>query len=183
MDISKIRTGKNPPEEVNVIIEISANAGPIKYEFDKEAGMVIVDRFMPTSMSYPCNYGFIPHTLSGDGDPADVLVYTNFPLHPGTAISVKPIGVLITEDEKGADEKILAVPANKIDPFFEKVNSYTQLPEIVIDKISHFFENYKKLEKGKWVKVVGWKDENTAKQVITEAIKRGQQSAHNDQPK
>src|SRR4051812_12728380 len=113
MDISKIQTGKNPPEEINVIIEIPANAGPIKYEFDKEAGMIVVDRFMPTSMSYPCNYGFIPHTLSGDGDPADVLVYTNFPLHPGTVISVKPIGVLITEDEKGSDEKILAVPANK----------------------------------------------------------------------
>ena len=174
MDISKIPAGKNPPEEVNVIIEIPANSGSIKYEFDKKSGAIVVDRFMPTSMSYPCNYGFIPHTLSGDGDPADVLVYTNHPLHPGTVISVKPIGVLVTEDEKGSDEKILTVPANKIDPFFEKINSYTQLPEIVIQKITHFFENYKKLEKGKWVKVIGWKDENTAKQVILDAIKRNQ---------
>lgn len=172
MDISKIAIGKNQPDEVNVIIEIPAEAGPIKYEFDKESGAIIVDRVMQTTMSYPCNYGFIPHTLSGDGDPADVLVYTNYPLQPGSVIAVKPIGVLMTEDEKGADEKILAVPTSKIDPFFAAVNDYTDLPEIVIEKISHFFENYKKLEKNKWVKVAGWKDANFAKEIISASIAR-----------
>jgi inorganic pyrophosphatase len=167
MDMSKISIGKNSPEEVNVIIEIPANAGPIKYEFDKDAGALIVDRIMPTAFSYPGNYGFVPHTLSGD-----VLVYTNFPLQAGSVISVKPIGVLMTEDEKGTDEKILAVPGNKIDPFFAKVNSYKDLPEIVVDKITHFFENYKKLEKGKWVKVLEWRDEKAAKEIITAAIDR-----------
>lgn len=173
MPLKDIKIGKKPPKEVNVIIEIPSNAGPVKYEFDKDSQMIIVDRFMPSSMSYPCNYGFIPHTLSGDGDPVDVLVYTNYPLLPGVVISVKPIGVLITEDEKGKDEKVLAVPATKIDPFFEKVNSYRDLPEIMIAKISHFFENYKKLEKDKWVKVTGWEDAAVAEDIITKAIKLG----------
>jgi len=170
MSAKKLSTGKNAPNEVNVLIEIPMNAGPIKYEYDKDLEMIVVDRFMPTSMSYPCNYGFIPNTLSGDGDPADVLVYTNYPITPGALISVKPIGVLMTEDEKGSDEKILAVPANKIDPFFENVNSYKDLPSIVIQKIEHFFQNYKALEKGKWVKTSGWKDENGAKEIIKLAI-------------
>ena len=172
MNIDKVSVGKDVPNEVNVILKFLRQVVQLNTNFDKDAGMVVVDRFMPTSMSYPCNYGFIPHTLSGDGDPADVLVYTNYPLQPGCAISVKPIGVLITQDESGADEKILAVPTNKIDPFFAKVNSYKDLPEIVIEKITHFFENYKKLEKGKWVKVEGWQNADAAKSIITEAIKR-----------
>lgn len=172
MNLSKISAGKDLPNQCNVIIEISMNAGPIKYEFDKESGAIVVDRFMPTSMSYPCNYGFIPHTLSGDGDPVDVLVYSNHPIIPGAVIAVKPIGVLITEDEKGADEKVLAVPADKVDPFFANVHSYHDLPEIVISKIKHFFENYKALEPGKWVKVTDWKDAEAAKAIITEGAER-----------
>jgi len=170
MDLKHIKVGDKAPHEVNVVIEIPANAGPVKYEFDKDAGAIIVDRFMPTSMSYPCNYGFVPHTLSGDGDPVDVLVYTNYPLVAGSVIAAKPIGVLITEDEKGQDEKVLAVPGNKIDPFFKDVNSYKDLPEILIQKIEHFFTNYKSLEKEKWVKITGWKDVDVAHKVIKKSI-------------
>ena len=172
MDITKLSAGKDLPNSCNVIIEIPANAGPVKYEFCKDSGMLSVDRFMPTSMSYPCNYGFVPHTLSGDGDPVDVLVYTNFPILAGAVIEVKPIGVLITEDEKGSDEKVLAVPANKIDPFFANINDIADLPEILLEKIKHFFENYKSLEKGKWVKVTGWQNSEAAKKIILESVKR-----------
>lgn len=172
MDITKLSAGKDLPNSCNVIIEIPMNAGPVKYEFCKDSGMLSVDRFMPTSMSYPCNYGFIPHTLSGDGDPVDVLVHTNFPILAGAVVEVKPIGVLITEDEKGSDEKVLAVPANKIDPFFANVNDITDLPEILLEKIKHFFENYKSLEKGKWVKVTGWQNSEAAKKIILESVKR-----------
>ncbi|MFI4983986.1 MAG: inorganic diphosphatase [Rickettsiales bacterium] len=170
MGIDKVGPGKNAPDEVNVVIEIPMNAGPIKYEFDKDTGMITVDRFMPTSMSYPCNYGFIPGTLSGDGDPADVLVYSSHQIVPGAVIRVKPVGVLMTEDESGMDEKILAVPANKIDVFFTEVNSYKDLPPMLLKKIEHFFENYKKLEVGKWVKISGWKDASEAKEIIKVAI-------------
>lgn len=170
MDISKIAIGKNAPHDVNVIIEIPANSGPIKYEFDKDSGAIFVDRIMQTAFSYPCNYGFVPHTLSGDGDPVDVLVYTNVKLHPGSVISARPIGVLITEDESGSDEKVLAVPSAKVDPHFANVQNYTDLPESVIHRIKHFFENYKALESGKWVKVTGWEDANKAKAIINEAI-------------
>ena len=172
MRYSKIQIGKNPPEEVNVIIEIPMTSGPIKYEFDKDIEAMVVDRFMQTSMQYPCNYGFVPHTLSGDGDPVDVLVYTNYPLAVKSIISAKPIGVLLTEDEKGLDEKVLAVPTNKIDPYFKGINQYTDLPEILIKKIEHFFERYKDLESGKWVKVSGWKDSSHAKKIIQAAIDR-----------
>ncbi len=172
MDITKISAGKNLPDSCNVVIEIPMNAGPVKYEFCKDSGALLVDRFMPTSMSYPCNYGFIPHTLSGDGDPVDVLVYTNFPIIAGSLIEVKPIGVLITEDEKGSDEKVLAVPANKIDPFFVEVNDISSLPAIMLEKIKHFFENYKSLEKGKWVKVKGWENADAAKKIVIESVKR-----------
>jgi inorganic pyrophosphatase len=175
MDLSKISVGKKCPDEVNVVIEIPANSGPIKYEFDKDSGAIVVDRIMQTAFSYPCNYGFIPNTLSGDGDPADVLVYSNVVLSPGVVISVKPIGVLLTEDEKGKDEKILAVPGDKIDPFFANVNSYKDLPPMVIKKIEHFFENYKDLEPGKWVKSNGWGDAAEAKEIIMQAIQRVEQ--------
>lgn len=172
MDITKLSAGKDLPNSCNVIIEIPMNAGPVKYEFDKDAGMLTVDRFMPTSMSYPCNYGFVPHTLSGDGDPVDVLVHTNFPILAGAVVDVKPIGVLITEDEKGSDEKVLAVPANKIDPFFANVNDISDLPPVLLEKIKHFFENYKSLEKGKWVKVTGWENSDAAKKIIVESVER-----------
>lgn len=174
MDISKISIGKNAPHDVNVIIEIPANSGPIKYEFNKEAGVIEVDRIMQTAFSYPCNYGFVPHTLSGDGDPVDVLVYTNVTLHPGVVISARPIGVLMTEDENGADEKILAVPSAKIDPYFAEVDNFSDLPKMAIEKIEHFFTNYKALEKGKWVKVAGWQDAAKARDIISQAIQNAQ---------
>ncbi|MCL4149730.1 UNVERIFIED_CONTAM: hypothetical protein GTU68_027683 [Idotea baltica] len=170
MDIKLISPGSNAPEEVNVVIEIPMNSGPIKYEYDLENDTIAVDRFMPTSMSYPCNYGFVPNTLSGDGDPADVLVYSRYPIVPGALIKARPIGVLMTEDESGMDAKILAVPAKKTDPFFAHIEEYTDLPELVIGSIEHFFENYKKLEKGKWVKVSGWESAKKAKQQINESI-------------
>ncbi|WP_039458847.1 inorganic diphosphatase [Candidatus Jidaibacter acanthamoebae] len=172
MNLEKIKVGNHPPDDIHVVIEVPMNSDPVKYEYDKEVGAIFVDRFMPTSMFYPCNYGFIPNTLSGDGDPADVLVISSYPVVPGSVINAKPIGVLITEDEKGKDEKILAVPSPKVDLAYANINSYKDLPEIIIQKISHFFENYKSLEKGKWVKVTGWEDVDIAKKIINEAIKR-----------
>ncbi len=172
MNLEKIKVGNHPPEDIYVVIEVPMNSDPIKYEYDKEIGAIFVDRFMPTSMIYPCNYGFIPNTLSGDGDPADVLLISSYPVVPGSVINAKPIGVLITEDEKGKDEKILAIPAPKVDLTYANINSYKDLPEIFIQKISHFFENYKSLEKGKWVKVTGWEDAEFAKKIINEAITR-----------
>lgn len=168
--MSKLNAGAKAPQIINVIIEIPQNSDPIKYEYDKELGMLCVDRFMPTSMSYPCNYGFVPETLSGDGDPIDVLVYTNFPIQAGAMIAAKPIGVLLTEDENGTDEKIIAVPAPKVDAYFADVNELEDLPRILIDKISHFFERYKDLEKGKWVKVTGTADATKAHELINKAI-------------
>lgn len=174
MNIEKISVGKNPPHQVNVIIEVPMNADPVKYEADKDSGAIFVDRFIGTAMYYPCNYGFIPHTLSEDGDPADVLVVSDFPIISGAVIAVKPIGVLIMEDEKGMDEKILAVPAQKLNSQFENIESYQDLPANLINKIKHFFEHYKDLESGKWVKVKGFEDEKKAKIIIEEAIKRYQ---------
>ncbi len=168
MNIEKIGAGKNAPEEINVVIEVPMGSDPVKYEFDKEAGAIMVDRFVQTSMFYPCNYGFVPTTLSKDGDPVDVLVIANYPIIPGAVIKARPIGVLMMEDESGQDEKILAVPTTKLDPYFANINSYKDLPEVLINRIKHFFENYKALEKGKWVKVGGWKDEVTAKALIQE---------------
>jgi inorganic pyrophosphatase len=170
MDISKIAIGKSPPNEVNVIIEVPLRSDPIKYEFDKDSGAIIVDRFMPTSMCYPCNYGFIPHTLSGDGDPVDVLVVGEFPIISSAVISARPIGVLMMEDESGVDEKILAVPSSKMTSYYDNVHSYKDLPEVLLMKISHFFENYKKLEKTKWVKLLGWEDEQKAFELILQGI-------------
>ncbi|MBS0235869.1 MAG: inorganic diphosphatase [Proteobacteria bacterium] len=172
MSIEKLKVGNNPPEEVYVVVEVPVESEPVKYEFNKESGMVFVDRFMQSSMRYPCNYGFIPHTLSGDGDPVDVLVYTNYAIVPSAVVTVRPVGVLLTEDEKGKDEKILAVPTTKLDPFFTNVQSYRDLPEIFIRKIEHFFEHYKDLEVNKWVKISGWADADAAKNIITEAIAR-----------
>lgn len=158
--------------DFNVIIEIPMNGSPVKYEFDKDAGAIIVDRFMQVSMSYPCNYGFIPHTLSNDGDPADVLVIAQYPIVPGAIVAVRPVGVLMMEDESGMDEKILAVPISKLDVTFDSVQDINDVPDMLKQRINHFFEHYKKLEKNKWVKIVGWENVDKAKKIIAEAIAR-----------
>lgn len=170
MDISKISIGDNAPHDVNVIIEVPIGSDPIKYEMDKESGAIFVDRFLHTAMHYPCNYGFIPHTLSDDGDPADVLVIGRRPIHPGAVISVRPIGVLMMQDEAGGDEKILAVPSSKLHPFYDDVQSYKDIPQILLYQIEHFFSHYKDLEKGKWVKVLGWEGKEKAIELINKAI-------------
>jgi inorganic pyrophosphatase len=172
MRLEAISTGKNPPHEVNVVIEVPIGGEPIKYEMDKEAGTLVVDRFLYTSMRYPGNYGFIPHTLSGDGDPCDVLVANTRAIVPGAVIAVKPVGVLVMEDDGGQDEKIIAVPTAKLTRRYEHVESYTDLPDITVKQIEHFFEHYKDLEPGKWVKVVRWGDAEDAKRLIEEGIAR-----------
>ena len=172
MNISKISYGKNAPEIVNVIIEVPMNSDPVKYEMDKDSGALFVDRFIATPMYYPCNYGFVPNTLSDDDDPVDVLVVSELPLMPTSVIKAKPIGVLIMEDEKGMDEKILAVPAVKTNSEYENISDYTELNKSLLDKVSHFFERYKDLEKNKLVKVKGFEDATKAKELIIEAIDR-----------
>lgn len=159
-------------EEFNVIIEIPANSAPIKYEMDKNSGALFVDRFVGTAMSYPVNYGFIPHTLSEDGDPADVLVITPYPLAIGSVIKCRALGVLRMEDESGIDAKIIALPTKKICQLYEEIDNLNQLPPLLIQQIVHFFENYKKLEKGKWVKLSGIEDSIAAKREIDESIAR-----------
>ena len=176
MRLDAIAIGKNPPEEVNVVIEVAIGGEPIKYEMDKEAGTLFVDRFLYTPMRYPGNYGFIPHTLSEDGDPCDVLVANTRPLVPGSYIAVRPIGVMMMEDEGGGDEKIIAVPVPKLTKRYENVTNYTDLPQITLDQIQHFFEHYKDLEPGKWVKFAGWGDAAKAKQLIVEAIERAKKA-------
>ena len=172
MRIDAVSIGTNPPDDVNVIIEVSIGGEPIKYEMDKDAGTLFVDRFLYTPMRYPGNYGFIPHTLSEDGDPCDVLVANTRPLVPGSYIAVRPIGVMLMEDEGGGDEKIIAVPVPKLTKRYENVHNYTDLPKITLDQIQHFFEHYKDLEPGKWVKLKGWGDAATAKKLIVEAMER-----------
>lgn len=172
MRIDAIAIGHNPPEDVNVIIEVPIGGEPIKYEMDKAAGTLVVDRFLHTPMRYPGNYGFVPHTLSEDGDPIDVLVANTRPIVPGAVINVRPVGVLKMQDEAGGDEKILAVPVPKLTKRYADVMNYTDLPEITTQQIRHFFEHYKDLEPGKWVKVLGWGDAAEAKKMIAEAITR-----------
>ena len=172
MRIDAIPIGTDPPREVNVIIEVPVGGEPIKYEMDKEAGTLVVDRFLYTPMRYPGNYGFIPHTLSGDGDPCDVLIVNTRAIVPGAVMSVRPVGVLMMEDEAGGDEKIIAVPVPKLTKRYEHVMEYTDMPEITRQQIQHFFEHYKDLEPGKWVKVLGWGDAAEARKLITEAIER-----------
>jgi inorganic pyrophosphatase len=172
MRLDAISIGKNAPDDVNVIIEVPVGGQPIKYEMDKKAGVLVVDRFLYTPMTYPGNYGFVPHTLSDDGDPIDVLVCNTRPLIPGCVINVRPIGVMMMEDNSGMDEKILAVPSNHLTRRYEKVLSHTDLPEITLQQIVHFFEHYKDLEPGKWVKVGGVEGPEKAKQLILEAIAR-----------
>ncbi|MFK4824775.1 inorganic diphosphatase [Paenochrobactrum sp. BZR 588] len=172
MNIDAISIGSNPPEDVNVIIEVPVGGHPIKYEMDKDAGALIVDRFLYTPMTYPGNYGFVPHTLSDDGDPIDVLICNTRPLIPGCVINVRPIGVLVMEDNAGKDEKIIAVPSPHLTRRYEKIHDYSDLPEITLQQISHFFEHYKDLEPGKWVKIGEWGDEDYARKLIVEAIER-----------
>ncbi len=171
MSYEKLGPGKKAPEEVYVIIEIPMGSS-IKYEIDKETGLIFVDRILFTAMYYPFNYGFIPGTLEEDGDPVDILVLGYDKLHPGVVIKARPIGVLETEDEKGKDAKIVAVPIEKIDPRFENIKDISDLPANIRERIAHFFEHYKELEKGKWVKVIGWKNREEALKRIEEAIKR-----------
>jgi len=172
MRIEAIPVGANPPEEVNVIIEVPIGGEPIKYELDKESGALFVDRFLYTPMRYPGNYGFVPHTLSEDGDPIDVLIANNRPLVPGSVMSCRPVGVLVMADEKGQDEKVVAVPSHEVTKRYDRVKDFDDLPDITRQQINHFFEHYKDLEPGKWVKVENWGDHNRAKQMIIDAIER-----------
>ena len=172
MRIDAIAIGNNPPDDVNVIIEVPIGGEPIKYEMDKAAGTLVVDRFLHTPMRYPGNYGFVPHTLSDDGDPIDVLVANTRPIVPGAVINVRPVGVLKMQDEAGGDEKVIAVPVPKLTKRYAHVMNYTDMPESTLQQIQHFFEHYKDLEPGKWVKVLGWSDAAEAKKLIAEAIER-----------
>lgn len=170
MSLNLVPAGKKIPEIFNVIIEIPMNADPVKYEVDKESGAIFVDRFMSTPMRYPCNYGYIPKTLSGDGDPVDVLVMTPFPLISGAVVSCRALGLLQMEDESGQDAKLLAVPEDKILPLYKQMLSITDVNPFILNQIKHFFEHYKDLEAGKWVKVKGWGDVADAHQEILDGI-------------
>lgn len=172
MRIEAIKIGANVPKEVNVIVEVPAGGEPIKYEMDKEAGTLVVDRFLYTSMRYPGNYGFIPHTLSGDGDPIDVLIANQRAIIPGAVVACKPVGVLKMQDEAGGDEKVIAVPIPRLTRRYENVHNYLDLPDITVMQIEHFFTHYKDLETGKWVKVLGWGNAIEAENLILEAIER-----------
>jgi inorganic pyrophosphatase len=174
MDINKIPAGVNPPHEVNVVIEVPLRSDPIKYEFDKDTGAIFVDRYLYTTMFYPCNYGFIPQTLAADGDPVDVMVIGRMPVLPGAILRARPIGVLKMIDEAGDDEKILAVPIEKITPVHKATLSYRDVPELDLARIAHFFEHYKDLEPTKWVKILGWGDVEEAKECILSGLARAQ---------
>jgi len=173
MHLDAIEIGRDPPSEVNVVIEVPIGGEPIKYEMDKKAGALIVDRFLYTAMRYPGNYGFIPHTLSADGDPCDVIIANTRAIIPGAVMSCRVVGVLLMEDEAGGDEKIIAVPSSKLTRRYEKIHNYSDLPSITLEQIEHFFCHYKDLEHGKWVKVTGWGDADKARQLVAEAIERG----------
>ena len=170
MSLNKVTPGSKVPDAFNVIIEIPMNSDPIKYEVDKETGALFVDRFMTTAMHYPTNYGYVPQTLSGDGDPVDVLVMTPFPLPPGVVVSCRAIGILLMEDEGGMDGKILAVPTEKILPIYANIKALSDVHELQLKQIAHFFEHYKDLEKGKWVKVLGWEGKDSAHKEILDGI-------------
>jgi inorganic pyrophosphatase len=172
MSLNAVPAGKNLPDEVNVIIEIPAHADPVKYEVDKDSGAIFVDRFMSTCMHYPTNYGYVPHTLSEDGDPADVLVITPFPLLPGSVIRCRPVGVLNMTDESGGDAKILAVPADKLSTIYRGINDIDQIPELTLNQIEHFFSHYKDLEPNKWVKIQGWENAEAAKKELVDSVTR-----------
>ncbi len=172
MDISKIVAGQSLPDDINVLVEVPLGGDPIKYEIDKASGAMFVDRYLYTEMRYPCNYGFVPHTLSPDGDPIDVMVVGNRPLVPGSVVRARPVGVLMMTDDKGSDEKILAVPHQTLTSYYDKIATYHDLPNILIEKITHFFSHYKDLEKGKWTTIEGWAGIERARELISEAYAR-----------
>ena len=176
MNLDKITMGDNPPEEVNVIIENPLGGVPVKYELDKDSGVMVVDRFLHTAMFYPGNYGFIPHTLSGDGDPVDVLVVGRTPVMPGAVLPTRPVGVLIMKDEAGEDEKIIGVPADKVHPYHADVKDYTDLREINREQIEHFFAHYKDLESGKWSETIRWGDAAEARKMIMTGVERAKKN-------
>jgi len=176
MDIAAISAGPNPPKDVHVVIEIPLGGTPVKYELDKASGALKVDRFLHTAMFYPGNYGFIPQTLSLDGDPCDVLVVTQVQVVPGAIIRCRPVGALVMEDEAGGDEKIIAVPVDALAPFYSNVRSYRDLPKIMCEQIAHFFQHYKDLEKGKWVSIVKWVDVKGAEKLVLDAIARAKKA-------
>lgn len=177
MGLGSVPTGNNPPEEINVVIEIPKDSEPVKYEVDKQSGAIFVDRILSTPMRYPCNYGYVPHTLCGDGDPADVLVVLPLPLVPGSVIRCRPVGVLRMSDEAGSDEKLLAVPVDKVFSGYAHINDIAQVSGHWLERIGHFFEHYKDLEKGKWVKLDGWGGAQEAKQILLQAIERDAQQS------
>ena len=172
MDVSKIPPGRNPPDEINVVIEIPQGSVPVKYELDKVSGALFVNRFLHTAMYYPANYGFIPNTLSEDGDPVDCMAVSQVPVAPGAVIRCRPVGALLMEDESGVDEKIIAVPVEELNPYYDRTEELSDLPPIFRDQIEHFFTHYKDLEHGKWVKVRGWVDGANARDLITQGIAR-----------
>ena len=177
MRIDEIAVGRMPPHDVNVIVEVPIGGEPIKYEMDKAAGTLVVDRFLYTSMRYPGNYGFIPHTLSGDGDPCDVLICNTRAIAPGAVISVRPVGVLLMEDNMGMDEKIVAVPSSHLTRRYDRCLNYTDLPDITLHQIEHFFQHYKDLEPNKWTKIIGWGDAEKAKQMILDGVQKHSDAA------
>lgn len=177
MRIDALKPGNNAPNDINVIIEVPVGGEPIKYEMDKASGALMVDRFLYTPMRYPGNYGFVPHTLSADGDPIDVLVCNTRAIVPGAVINCRPVGVLVMEDDGGGDEKIIAVPSSKLTKRYDNVKTYTDLPQISIEQIEHFFAHYKDLEPGKWVKIDHWGHVDEAKKLITAAIERAGKKA------
>lgn len=172
MNLDRVNSGENCPNDINVIIEIPSHSDPVKYEVDKATGAMFVDRFMGTAMHYPCNYGYIPHTLSDDGDPADVLVVTPVPLISGSVIRVRPVGMLKMTDESGEDAKILGVPVDSLSRMYREIDSVRDMPRPLLDSISHFFEHYKDLEDGKWVHIEGWQGAEEAKKEIMDSIER-----------
>ena len=178
MRLDAVSIGADPPSVVNVVIEVPIGGEPIKYEMDKEAGALVVDRFLYTSMRYPGNYGFIPHTLSGDGDPCDVIVANTRAIAPGAIMSCRIVGVLMMEDEAGGDEKLIAVPSAKLTQRYDAVNDYTDLPKITLDQIEHFFAHYKDLEPGKWVKIIRWGNASEARKLVLEGIARAKATSH-----
>ena len=176
MRIDKVPTGDNPPESLNVIIEVPTGGEPVKYEFDKDSGALFVDRILHTPMRYPANYGFVPHTLSPDGDPLDALVVARSPFIPGCVVRARPIAVLNLEDEHGGDEKLVCVPVDSTFPYYTTVEELDDLPEIVLKQIEHFFTHYKDLESEKWVRVGTWGGAEEARRVIREAIERAKEA-------
>jgi inorganic pyrophosphatase len=172
MALDLVPTGKDVPNDVNVIIEIPKDADPVKYEVDKSTGAIFVDRILSTPMRYPCNYGYIPHTLCGDGDPADVLVILPLPLVPGSVIRCRPVGVMMMQDEAGSDEKLLAVPVDKVFNGYVHVHDIGHVSKHWLERIGHFFQHYKDLEPGKWVKISGWGDAAQARKIVLEAVER-----------